>query len=284
MDHRCYTCLVKSFDKLLESHPFPEETKEAHMKDFLRFLGADNGNMLPADVSRRNHQKIREMLQNDDPYREIKIQSNNGLLAQYGHWKEKVSQSDNPFETALRLAIGGNIIDYAANPEFDVDETVEKVLNSDFAINHSQLLREELENAETVLYLGDNAGEIVMDKLFLETLNHPGVVYAVRGRPVINDVTLEDAKSVGIDQHARVISNGADAPSTLLHLVSDEFLDVYRQADVIISKGQGNLEGLLGNREKSIFYLLMVKCPLIGDKLGVQKGDFVVANNHLMKN
>jgi uncharacterized protein with ATP-grasp and redox domains len=154
--------------------------------------------------------------------------------------------------------------------------TIDKVLNSDFAIDDSLELKRALSEAKTVLYLGDNCGELVFDKLFIETIMHPNLIYAVRGEPVINDVTLEDACYVGMDRVADLVSNGYDAPSTLLEHCSPEFLEVFNRADVIISKGQGNLEGLLGKTDKEVYFLLMVKCEVIADALGVKKGGFVV--------
>lgn len=162
---------------------------------------------------------------------------------------------------------------------FDVKGTIEKVLVSDFAIDHSEMLRKEIKKAETILYLGDNAGEIAMDRLFLETLNHPNVWFAVCEKPVLNDVTRLEAEEVRINKFARIISNGDDAPSTLLHHVSDKFRQVYENADLIISKGMGNYEGLLNENDPQLFFLLMVKCPVIGWKIGAHKGQFVVKQN-----
>lgn len=140
----------------------------------------------------------------------------------------------------------------------------------------SSELKEALSTAKTVLYLGDNAGEIVLDKLFIETLMHPNLYFAVRGAPVINDATLDDAQYVGIDAVADVISNGYDAPSTIVDRCSPQFQELFNKADVIISKGQGNLEGLLEKTDKQVYFLLMVKCDVIAEALGVKKGDFVV--------
>jgi uncharacterized protein with ATP-grasp and redox domains len=107
------------------------------------------------------------------------------------------------------------------------------------------------------------------------------LIYAVRGAPVINDATLDDATYVGMDIVADVVSNGYDAPSTVLEHCSAEFMEVFNRADVIISKGQGNLEGLLGQTNKAVYFLLMVKCEVIADALGVKKGDFVVKKNNV---
>jgi hypothetical protein len=132
--------------------------------------------------------------------------------------------------------------------------------------------------AESVLYLGDNAGEMVFDKLFLETINHPHVYYAVKGSPVINDVTIEDAKRTEIDQVAQVIDNGYDAPSTLPEMSSAAFRNIYQKADLIISKGQGNFEGLMYRKDPRIFFLLIAKCQVIADYTGSRKGDILIYN------
>jgi hypothetical protein len=138
-------------------------------------------------------------------------------------------------------------------------------------------LKNEISKAKSVLYLGDNCGEIVFDKLFIETMKHQNITFVVRGAPVINDVTLEDANQVGMDNICRVISNGFDAPSTLIELCSDEFAAEYNNADLIISKGQGNFEGLMESTHPNIFFLLIAKCDPIAKLLGVNKNDMVVS-------
>lgn len=143
-------------------------------------------------------------------------------------------------------------------------------------INMTEKLHSEIIKAERVLYLGDNCGEIVFDKLLIETINHPNITFAVRGKPVINDPTLEDAGQVGMDKVCKIISNGADAPSTLLELSSAEFVEEYQNADLIISKGQGNFEGLMEDSHPNIIFLLIAKCSPIADLLRVEKNDMVV--------
>jgi uncharacterized protein with ATP-grasp and redox domains len=205
-----------------------------------------------------------------------KEKSNRELLNRYDEFKQRVRNSNNPFDTALRLAIAGNIIDFGPTDNFDVEGTIERVFTSDLAIDDSDQLKVEIAKAKTILYLGDNCGEIVLDKLFLETINHPNVVFAVRDKPILNDATKKEAIEVGIPEVARLISNGDDTPSTLLHRVSPEFLEIYKSADLIISKGMGNFEGLMDETDPRLFYLLMIKCPVIGKKVGAQKGAFVV--------
>ncbi len=278
-DCRCFFCFVRSMEKMLEKENFDAETKRRFTFEMTRLYQQTEDGSIKSSFSRELYASLRKYSGIPDPYKEIKKSSNEFVLGLYPEMKKLVQDSEKPFETALRLAISGNIIDYAINDQFDLMATIEKVLNSDFAINHSEALKEATDNAETVLYLGDNCGEIVFDKLFIETIAHPNLIYAVRGAPVINDATMEDAEFVGMNKIARVISNGYDAPSTLIDYCSEEFMEIYNKADVIISKGQGNLEGLFESPNPHIFFLLMVKCNVVAERLGVKEGSFVVKQN-----
>jgi damage-control phosphatase, subfamily I len=278
-DYRCFFCFVRSMEKMLEKENFDPDKKRRFTFEMTRLYQQTENGSITTSFSRELYACLREYSGNSDPYKEIKKSSNEFVLGLYPEMKKLVQESVNPFETALRLAISGNIIDYAINDQFDLMATIDKVLNSDFAINHSAALRAAIEKAETVLYLGDNCGEIVFDKLFIETIAHPNLIYAVRGAPVINDATMEDAEFVGMTNVARVVSNGYDAPSTLVEHCSEEFLEIYNKADVIISKGQGNLEGLFESPNQHIFFLLMVKCNVVAERLGVKKDSFVVRQN-----
>lgn len=279
-DYRCFFCFARALEQLLENENLSVADKNSFTSEMADLYAKCWDNFSAPAFSRALHNMIRRYTNNPDPYREAKRQSNDLVLSLYPQFKKQILQSDNPFDTALRLAIAGNIIDYAVSSNFNLQSTIDKVLHSGFAIDHSSDLKQTLSEAKTVLYLGDNSGEIVFDKLFIENIMHPDLYYAVRGAPVINDVTMEDAKYVEIDMVADVISNGYDAPSTIIENCSAEFREVFNRADVIISKGQGNLEGLLGKTDKEVYFLLMVKCDVIANALHVNKGDFVVKRNN----
>jgi uncharacterized protein with ATP-grasp and redox domains len=236
-------------------------------------------------AARELHRLIKQVSSKQDPFDEVKKNSNDLVLDHYDEYKKRIDSSADPVDTALRLTIAGNILDFIACPESIeqaeeyLSSTIEKVLNTSYAHDDSGLLKQEISQSKSLLILGDNAGEIVFDKLFLEHIKHPNAFYAVREKPVINDVTLKEARYTGIDQYAYVISNGYDAPSTIPECGSPEFLRVFEQSDLIISKGQGNLEGLQDSEHKNLYFLLMVKCDMIARKLGVKKGDFVVYKN-----
>jgi uncharacterized protein with ATP-grasp and redox domains len=278
-DYRCYFCFARLFENLIEKTNLTPEEKQSFASQMFGLFHSEKDGFSVPYLSREVHLLFKKYSDNDDPYKWVKRQSNDMVLSRYDDLKKTVTTSADPFVTALKLAIAGNIIDYGIPQHFDLDETIGKVLASDFAIDYSKDLKQSLSEAKSVLYIGDNAGEIVFDKLFIETIHHPDLWYAVRGAPIINDVTLEDANYVQMNEVAHVIENGYDAPSTMLSHCSKEFKDLFSRADIVISKGQGNLESLLHESSKKIYFLLMVKCDVIADILGVKKGQFVVARN-----
>ncbi len=278
-DDRCANCFLRTYQRLFKKFDVSISQKEQFL-DFFHETIRTNYHMKNPEKARLLNKIFCQITGVHDPYSEEKDASNKIAKRYYKKWRMKVLESENPFDMALRLAIAGNIIDYGANDTFNISETIDQVLKSDFAINDAVLLKQKIKESKKILYIGDNAGEIVFDKLFIETMMHNDITYAVKGSPVMNDVTIQDAIDVGMDWVADLISNGYDAPSTILSQCSDTFLKVYDEADLIISKGQGNLEGLFEENNSKIFFLLMIKCDVIAEILKVKKGDFVVYNQN----
>jgi len=193
-----------------------------------------------------------------------------------------IDASDNPFSAAVRFAIAGNILDFGAKTEWSesrVRESFAKALEVSLAADHTDELHSRLKTAKTVLVLGDNAGEAVFDRLLIERF--PGsakVYYAVKGSPVINDITEEDAKDSGITGVAEIINNGTDIPGTHLPSTSQEFRKCFFSADVVISKGQGNFETLL-DEDRDIFHILQIKCESLAKRNNLSLGDWVVTKS-----
>jgi len=256
MNYECLICQVKALQQRLEKYQIPEEKRDHVVGELLKEIASiDLKNSFSPEITRNLLARLKNYSIVEDPYRKEKQEGNRLMLERYNEFREMVRNSKNPIDTALRLAIAGNIIDFGPTNHFDVEGTIEKVLNSAFAIDHSQQLQYEISKAKTILYLGDNCGEIVLDRLFLETINHPDVWFAVREKPVLNDATEKEAREVGIQHVAKIISNGDDAPSTLLQRVSTEFQKIYQEADLIISKGMGNYEGLMFESDPRLFLL-----------------------------
>jgi len=271
----CIPCALNSLLSLFRQGVIPEDKQEATMRELLRFLSRVEYDQIPPALAQEMHRLIRRVSGNPDPYCELKAKSNALMLAQLPALRAQVAAAADTFQMALRLAIAGNVIDFGPTHAFDIAETVKRAGSVTLAIDHSAKLQAALRDARRLLYIGDNAGEIVLDRLFLETIRHPQVVFAVRGAPVINDATHADAVQAGIDAVAAILSNGDDAPGTLLDHVSPEFLKIFDEADLIIAKGQGNFESL-SHCGKNICFLLMAKCDHVARRIGVRKGDFIV--------
>ncbi|MHA1450681.1 MAG: damage-control phosphatase ARMT1 family protein [Candidatus Hodarchaeales archaeon] len=210
-----------------------------------------------------------------DPYKELKAQSNALLLQKIPDLRNKLYEGKNPFDRGMRMAVAGNIIDYASVSDFDVFETIDKVLIQEFAIDDSQELFTRLSDAKTLVYLTDNAGEIVLDFIFLEyivkELNpYIDVTVIVKAEPTINDAMVSDAVEVGMSSLPRlsietvipITNEGKDGRDGLA------FRKKLENAGVVISKGQGNYEAL--NNVPGIFFLLLVKCPVLAKDIDVE--------------
>jgi uncharacterized protein with ATP-grasp and redox domains len=230
--------------------------------------------MAPSEMSSHIQSMARRASGNSDPYREAKAASTRQALAMYPHLSQLIQRADDRLETAIRLSIAGNIIDLGVLQEFDLDATVDRVLAEPFAVNDLPALREALVRSRHVLFLGDNAGETVFDRLLIETLN-VGVTYVVKSGPTVNDATYEDAVAAGLDRTAHVIDNGTDGLGTLLHRCSVEFLRRFEAAELIIAKGQANFECLDGTGAPT-FYLLQAKCHVIARHLNVPQFGIVL--------
>ena len=233
----------------------------------------------PPETGAIIYRKISEITGNNDPYKSIKEKNIAHALQLYPELKKIVKRSDDRLLTAIRLAVAGNVIDLGVNREFDLVEEIEKILHQEFAVLDYEYFKQELYKAKEILYIGDNSGEAVFDKILIEELGKP-VTFVVREIPIINDITIKEARRIGIDKVATIISSGTTAPGTILELCNQEFIQKFNDADLIISKGQGNYEGLSGV-ERSVFFLLKAKCPVIARNIGVRENDIVLKGKNV---
>jgi damage-control phosphatase, subfamily I len=233
----------------------------------------------PPETARAIYAAIREVTGVADPFATHKEDSIRLALQLYGEMKTVVTDAEDPLRMAARIAIAGNVIDFGANRHFDLEEEMKYISGKALYIDHYASFRHSIEQARTILILGDNAGETVFDRILIETIGKPAI-YAVRAAPIINDATIEDARKSGIDQVADIISSGCDAPGTILSRCSSTFLDIFRSADVIVSKGQGNYESL-SEEKRPIFFLLKVKCPVAARHLDAPEGELILKDNRL---
>ena len=198
-----------------------------------------------------------------DPFAALKKSSNLAALALLPQLREIIAASADPLLTAARLAIAGNVIDYGAQQDFDVEKAISACLARTPAVDHFAWFRQRLARAKRILYLADNCGELVFDRLFIEQLDKP-VTLVVKARPIINDALLVDAEECGLSEFCQVIDNTTGCPGTPLSACGPDFQKLFREADLIISKGQGNFE-TLSETVAPLFFLLLVKCPVVAE-------------------
>lgn len=243
----------------------------------------------PAEMGRAIYGMISKVTGKKDPYKEIKEESNKLALKVYPKLKTKVQESENPLLIAVLLAITGNLIDFSRKDFQEITAEIDKIADYNFdleIINTNkhfdyQLFCKRLLEAKSVLYLADNAGEVVFDRILIEQLvrdYQKNVLYVVKGKPALNNALVEDAISCGINKFANIISCGADCPGVILKYCSPEFMRLFEEAEIIISKGQCNYEALSGETNP-LFFLLIAKCPVIARHVGCAVGDYVLKNN-----
>ena len=270
----CYPCLFTQVLNAARMHTADEQLIRSILDRACQLLPTLPLDATPPVFGREVYRLVSEMTGVRDPYKETKELCTRLALDLYPGLKKRIRSSDDPLLTAIRLAIAGNVIDFGTTRTFDIREDVKTVLNQDFAVNDYSEFRQALGTAKNVLFIGDNAGETVFDRMLIEELGKT-VIYVVREKPIINDAVREDAVEAGIDKVAEILSSGCDAPGNILELCSEEFIEVYRSADIIISKGQGNYEAL-SEEDRPIFFLLKAKCQVIARDIGVEQGSIIL--------
>ncbi len=269
--------MINKANKLADKYFEDKHQKYSFMNKVLREVAEIEYHRTAPFLVARVMRVLKKETGKDDFYYEEKNLFNKKLLSMEKQIEDMLDNSKDRSVSALKIALAGNIVDFGAFDEISfelVKEIINKTLESDFDEELYKKLKDELSKGKTLLYIGDNTGEIVFDKIFIKEIkkNYPDVeiYFAVRGMPVLNDVTEEDAYYVGLDKYANILSNGTDLPGTDLLEVSDEFKEIFNKADIIISKGQGNFESLPGSG-KNIYYLFLCKCKLMMQKLKSDK-------------
>jgi hypothetical protein len=233
----------------------------------------------PPDVASDVYANMARIAGMYDLYEEVKLHSTQKALSFVLFLKEQLTLSDDKLLTATKIAIAGNVIDLAAEVEFDLAHTVEKIFETDFGHDDFEKLRSSLLDAKTLLVIGDNAGEHIFDYLFIETLQslYPKlhVSYMVRGKPIINDVTMKEAKEAGFDELCHLVDSGVDTPGFMYERANEESQQLFNGVDLVITKGMGNYECLSPSPRENLCYLLKVKCGVVANSLEKEIGDII---------
>jgi len=276
----CVPCFIRQVLDSVRLTTNDEQIHEQVLREALNLAYKMDFRQSPPAMAQKIHRLIRELTGVKDPYLELKNLFNQSALQMYPNLKKIIETSIDPLETAVRLAIAGNIIDFgvcSVVEQSQVEKTVAKSLTAPLDKRAVKRFRRATFEAKDILYLGDNAGEIVFDRLLIEQLPYEKITFAVKGSPILNDATTEDAQIAGLTDLIEVIDNDSDAPGTILESCSEAFCQRFNEADLIIAKGQGNYE-TLSDIDKKVFFMLRPKCLVLARHLGCEIGSLVLVN------
>lgn len=286
LNAKCIVCNIQQAIKIADFLDVDDAKREEIMRRVLGYLKDVDFELSNPQIMKGTWDIITAELGNDNPYKNIKKFYNEEMLMMYDELKDIVKNSNDQFQAALKMAITGNLIDFGPSHKFNRDILVEMINNldsQDMVVDDSQKLRRMLADANTLLYIGDNCGEIVLDKVFIEQIKHdfPNVeiYFGVRGNAIINDVTIEDANMVGMAEVAKIIESKDGAPGTILENTGEQFQKLFNDANVIIAKGQGNYESLSDVKREGLFLLFMAKCPVVAGYAGVDEMSILCMEN-----
>ncbi|MDI6724643.1 MAG: DUF89 domain-containing protein [Methanobacterium sp.] len=279
--YECAPCFLRQAKEALDLATNDENLKIEVMEELLEIIYNEfRQDAVSNEIGTKIHRTIKNRTKNDDPYLLEKEKGNEIALKFLPKIKELIKENDG-LETYVKAAIVGNIIDFGAlGVNFDIEKGIIENMNEGIALNHVNELEKELKTAKNVLYLADNNGEIVFDKLLIEKLKEydVNVTVALKEYPILNDACIEDAIQIGLNEVAELVSTGTDSIGILYADISKEFKEIFKNSDMVISKGLGNYEGLTAMElgDKPVFCLLNAKCNPIAKDIGVNVGDSVV--------
>ena len=279
IDEACVECIINQSVKV--AHAIGASDTLSHeltstVKEMSKEFSFDES---PPEIASYIYEKMAQIAKKQDLYDEIKELSTKKALSFVPLLNNKLSTCQDKLLTATKIAVAGNVIDLAAEVEFDLKDELEKVFDTDFSHNDFEKLRDKLSHAKSVVILGDNVGEHIFDYMFVQVLKelYPNINYSylVRGRPIINDVTIKEALACGFDKICELVDSGVNTPGFVYARATSHAKRLFDGADLVISKGMGNYECLSPSHRKNICFLLKVKCGVVANNLQQAIGDIV---------
>ncbi len=277
----CIPCFIKQSLEAARMATDDEKIQTKVLQEVMKHLQNVSFTDSPPKLSREVHKIIREITGSKDPYKKVKETSNEIAKKKYAYLKKLVIESDDPLLMAIKLSIIGNVIDFGTTNRFNVNDLIDNSIKQELDSGSYLQFKHILEQSKTILFLADNAGEIFYDKILLEELakKQKQITYAVKANPIINDALTEDVKFVGIDKLAKVVEWDAgqklSSPGIILSYASENFLKIFESSDMVLSKGQGNYEGL-SEVDRNVFFMLVVKCPLVAQDINSDVGKLIL--------
>lgn len=280
----CIICNLNIIFRTLKIINKDENFLIENMKKVIGGISKVNKKLFPPELGEIVYKIVINSTNVKDPYKDIKRKQNNLILNNYFNLRQTILNTKDPLFEAVKFAVIGNVIDLGINEVVDFEEDIKNSFKKRIVINDYNLFERDLKLSKRILYIGDNSGEIVFDKLLISLIKeiYPDIdiTFACRSEPIINDVLIKDALQVGIDEYAKVISSGMSLPGTILKYVNNEFIEELKRSDLVIAKGQGNFEGLEEEKMEKIYFLLKAKCNVVADYLGCRVGDLIIKRSN----
>lgn len=233
----------------------------------------------PPFVAKEVYEFLGQKIGMNDPLEKLKKESIKKALTYTPFLENIIEKSDDKLFSSIKTSVAGNVIDFATTLEFSLEEEIKNIFQTNFSINDYEEFKIELEKANSLIILADNAGENVFDKILIKNIKNiypkKNIIYATRGVPIINDITTKEAFEIGINKYAKIMSSGVDTPGFEKSQASKEFLDLFEDSPLILSKGMGNFECLESYNDKRVFFLFKVKCDVVASKVSKELGSIV---------
>ncbi len=277
IESECIVCIMRQAQDVCDFVGAEESDRQSVLKNVMQILIKGIDQDLKEGASFLVHEELKKLTNNPNPYKRTKDESISKALEIYPRMMDLVERSEDPFRTAVELCIAGNVIDFGPSNSHNIEDSIKEVLDQNKKYFDIDSFRSECVRSKTALILGDNAGETVFDRILISQLDQK-IYYAVKSEPILNDALKEDAINSGLDQIADIIENGSPRSGTYLPKCSQEFLNLFYSADLVISKGQANFETLV-NEKRRIFFLFKVKCKLLSRKHLLPLGEYVLIDN-----
>ncbi|OHE02165.1 MAG: hypothetical protein A2W82_01855 [Sulfurimonas sp. RIFCSPLOWO2_12_36_12] len=279
IDEACVGCIINQSVKVANAIHADESLSGELKSAVTKMSETFSYNDAPPEIASYVYEKMAQIANKYDLFDEVKELSTKKALSFVPLLKKELLNSKDKLLTATKIAVAGNVIDLAAEVEFDLEEELSKIFYTEFAHDDFALFEEKLKSAKSVLVIGDNVGEHIFDYMFIETLKelYPNVKYSymVRGNPIINDVTMKEAKEAGFHELCELVDSGVNTPGFTYYRANSYSKELFDTADLVISKGMGNYECMSPSHRKDICFLLKIKCGVVASSLKKEVGDIV---------
>ena len=276
----CYLCIYQQVFKITKKFGLDDKEASKILREGAKILSKYDINVTPPEIAAEEYGKIGDILNVEDLFEEEKKEAIVEALKYKSILKRRLLKSKDRLFDACKVAVAGNVIDLGVHQEYNLEKEIKKIFEMEFKKNDYEKFKIDVEDASTVCYLADNAGENVFDELLIETIKEINkdvkVYYFVRGRPVINDVTVKDLEGLEIFELAEVVDTGVPTPGYHLKFANDVSKEIFYDADMVISKGMGNFECLFEECNREVYYLFKVKCEVVARASGAEVGDYML--------